>query len=488
MKAEKMSPKRYKLKISEFGGISRTYPESTLPHRFSPNAYNFMFRNGCLKSDLGLAKATGFLTDIKLSFEIPELSGKEIVDLHFYHKYDYSAGRRDDRLLAVTKDSELWGINYCGRVVAPPAWAMCTDVAVAGKVCSVNYNHGGADVLIVSSEAGTYMMNGTRGEWIDCPRFNSLAKHNERIYGTTLDNKKQVWFSTSLDPTDWAVSSEKGGFINFNDEGGDVVKVVSFSSYLYIFREHEILRLKAFGEQTDFTLSKLWTAAGRIYPDTITLAGDRIIFLAEDGLYEFNGERAVSAAKDMTPYFAYPKETAAACWYEGKYFLAAKVKFPDGKKIHCENGAHRNNAVFEYDVLEGRFSVVRGIDACKLVAVNVGSESKILASNGSEHKNRCCMFVKTGKNMNEPLEKFWASSVSDLGHPSKRKVIREVYADVKGDVVLGIVADGKEYEFALDEARARVRTAVSGNLIGFYFKSQSVDAKVSAPTLYFDVV
>lgn len=52
------------------------------------------------------------------------------------------------------------------------------------------------------------------------------------------------------------MSPDEAGFINFSDECGDVIKVVSFSNYLYVFREYGIFRLTAYGDQNDFCLKR----------------------------------------------------------------------------------------------------------------------------------------------------------------------------------------------------------------------------------------
>lgn len=151
--------------------------------------------------------------------------------------------------------------------------------------------------------------------------MTSMCVHAERIFATVSGEQNKVWFSADFNPENWKVSGDGAGYIDFDDEGGKVIKVVKFLNYVYIFRDFGVERLTAFGAQTDFSVSKIYTASARIYPDTIVPLGDSIVFLTEEGLKCLDGYNVQNIFADLSDFCRRTKETPSQRVWTGNISL-----------------------------------------------------------------------------------------------------------------------------------------------------------------------
>ena len=115
----------------------------------------------------------------------------------------------------------------------------------------VPYNYNGRNVMIFSkSGGGICIFDGTKLTIVpDAPEITSMCIHFERLFVTTPGYRNTLWFSDDFNPTNWNVSLTEAGFIEMDDPGGDLIKVVSFGDYLYVFRSFGITRISAYTDQ-----------------------------------------------------------------------------------------------------------------------------------------------------------------------------------------------------------------------------------------------
>ena len=280
-----------------FEGIRNTVDESAMDWSFTPEMFNYRIEDGVLTGGIGLMAASGFhQTADGVRRDYPALpAGVEVA--HIFHYRRRSQGNYDDRLVIGTST----GAIYYTAVFASDTWHLVEGYTLQGDASAVCYNYDGKDVLLLCSEGSPLAVldDGTVTTVTSAPRFTSVTVHNERVYGTVSGTSEQLWFSDNFDPENWTVSGDEAGYISFQDECGDALAAVSFLGYLYIFREHGIHRLTAYGDQSEFSLKKLFTATGRIYKHTITLCGDRIMFLTDEGIFSFDGYSATPAVKEF---------------------------------------------------------------------------------------------------------------------------------------------------------------------------------------------
>ena len=476
---KKISTASSKHKIG-FKGLVYSVDEALLGLEYSPEAYNFTFRNGVLKSDMGIGYAKGYYRhDENVRHQFKALPTKErIKDVFVYHKR--TDGQYDDRLVVQTDEGNF----YTTTIFEPNEWTKIEGLITMKDVCAVNYNFGGRAILILSgAQIGLVIYDGDEATKVDdAPAFSSLAIHYERVFGVVNGKENQVWFSSVLDPTNWVVSGEDAGFIAFQDECGDVEKIVSFLGYLYIFREHGIFRLTAYGDQSEFSLKKVFTDVARIYKHTIVLAGNKIMFCTDEGIYTFDGYNVSKTNLEIPPTTV--RSYMSASYLKDKYYLAVKIdkdEFIDGIKI--------NNALIEYDLKEKTVSVLAPFDVRKLVAMNAHYATEVLVVSREGHSNTLGMVVKNSEYFGADIEKTYRTAVNDLGS-DKVKIIREIVVNSKSPLTVTVMYDGHERSFDFGGASSPKKAFVDrcGNKIGFKISTLSKEALVAPITVKIDSI
>ena len=357
---------RIRIKSDEFRGVSTTKDEAISSPTSSPMSYNFTYEKGVLQGKYGISAAT-FPSDVTPAFRhavasLPE--GVVPMSLHLFRKFDAATNKRDDRLIVRTTDNEYYETSV---FTVGDTFRKIVNLAAAGKDCSACYRYNGKDLFLASSERGFfYTYDGTTLKKIEnAPKMTSMCVHAERIFATVSGEQNKVWFSADFNPENWKVSGDGAGYIDFDDEGGKVIKVVKFLNYVYVFRDFGVERLTAFGAQTDFSVSKIYTASARIYPDTIVPLGDRIVFLTEEGLKCLDGYNVQNIFADLSDFLSKDKRNAVATGMDGKYFLAANMVFPGDFAVKFldevrDQGVYNTNGLAVCDVKKNKMTLLRG--------------------------------------------------------------------------------------------------------------------------------
>jgi hypothetical protein len=303
--------------------------------------------------------------------------------------------------------------------------------------------------------------------------------HNERLFVADADGQN-LRFSDDLDPTNWNSSLSEGGSIELVDDKGRINKVVSFLNYLFIFRDYGICRLSAGASQTEFKVTNLFVTSGRIYPDTVALCGDRIIFLSGDGLFSFDGYSVKKIFENLDGMLL-ASPSAVAGYGSGKYYLAVKIN-QTGEPFGCETGEFVNNGVLAFDVNTGDYSIMRGADVNGFAV----SGSRVLTlCNG-----KVGQITKEGATyFGTALRKRWRSPMTDLGS-EQMKLIKEIYLDFYGEISFTVKTEEKEMNFLLCEKdrMKRIRVGMKAKKVAFIIETQSEEPCVSRPTIIFSVL
>lgn len=461
---------RRKIKIG-FKGLSNTVDESVMGWEYSPYACNFRFENGVLTGGMGVDAAKGYLGDnyaVRRTYpDLPE--GVTVKGVFTYLRREGSAF--DDRLVVQT----LAGTLYYTSIFASDTWHEVAGYLLLGDATAVNYNYNGKDVLLMCSEESSFAIldDAEITEVPDAPRFSSLAVHYERIYGTHNGNANSVWFSDDFDPSNWKVGTEEAGYIEFADDMGEALAAVSFAGYLYVFREHGIYRLTAYGNQEEFSLNKLFTGTGRIYKNTIALCGDRIVFLSQDGLYSFDGYGVKRIAEELPPLI-YP-DTAAGAYRRGHYYLTCITELR--KPVAA---GFVNNTLLCYDFRDGGIDMMGGYDFTVLAPVKAHRADDIIIVIGGDSAGRLGMLSDSGAVFGVPAEKIYFSPVNDMGSELV-KTLRSLTVTTEYPLKIAVIADGRRYVYEL-EGSALPRTFnvdLSGRLLGIELTAATAEAKIA---------
>lgn len=456
--------KRKSFTLGSFsGGVGFSTDESVLPLKNAKDCYNFDFSDGTLKNGYGT-----------VTFDVFDFPVK---NLWMFRRYDSASETYGDMILAVGSDGL---IHYCR--VGDDSVGTLSHTPFVGDVQFVNYRLNGDDVVIASSESDDMLVwNGVDEPYTvsSAPHITSMALHYERLFVTTDGEKNSVWFSDDLDPTNWDASLTGGGFIQLVDERGASNRVISYLGYLYVFRDYGVSRITAYGSQSEFSVSNMFVSSGKIYPQSVALCGDLVVFLADDGLYSFDGVSTTRIFANLDGLIE-SGENACAGYYGGKYYLAFR-RTADGETVGCEAGEYVNNALLVFDVNKGTYALSRGIDIGKLCPVS-GYAMLAVKRNGSSVK-----IEKTGADEGAALKKSWVIPKTDLGE-TRRKRLREIYITSAHSCTLTAFSDEGERSVSVAGTAdvQRKRLNFLGRRIGLKIECDG-DADISRPTLVFTV-
>ena len=458
------------------GGVNRETDGNLLPQRYAEESWNFRLDSGALADGEG-ARAFELPAPAGGTRPVSLPAGIRAVRCYFYKRWDFSEKRRDDRVIALGSDGALYAAPLVGE---NGEMEKIPGTRYAVPPVGINYRYGGEDVFLLSSEREKLALWSGEGEpsvVADSPFITSMAVHSERLFATSGDNPTVLWFSDDFDPAGWYVSLEEAGFIDFPDARGALLAAVEFLDYVYVFRAYGITRITAYGDQTAFSASQLYVSSGRIFGGSVTLCGDRIVFLAEDGLYEFDGIYTRRVAEGVAPMIAPENDGAVGRYHRGRLYLALDL-ISKGERVR---------AVFVYRPQDGAFYLMRGVNVAGMetLAADDWSELAFVLADG-----RLALRSDLPELFGAPLEKTWRTPLTDFGLPGREKLLAELSLFSDGEIAVEIESDREKRTVRVAGGRglSRVRAGVRGSAFRLTFRSQKPGARVSRPVAEIDLL
>ncbi len=417
----------------------------------------FDLKSGALKGGVGLEELWS------------NTIAEKCVAIWFYRKFDQLHGA-SDRIIAMSESGQM----YEKRLRIGPFYQI-SGLSFTQKPEGVCYNYNGDDVMIFASEEdGTFIYDGVSVTSVpSAPPITSACIHYERLF-VTVAGGKTLWFSDDFDPTNWSVSLSEAGFIDLVDFRGEMLKVLSFLDYLFVFRSYGITRISAYGNQEEFSVANLFTSSGKILKNSITVCGDRILFLASDGFYSFNGLNAVKILGGLDGFVDYSYEQTKGQYFDGKVYFKTSIKKEDGFI----------DALMILDVSSGRYYFIEGLDIAdiQLIDGRLAYDLAFLCGDGV----KIFHLDGIGEKLGIPYNKIWKSKVGDFGI-RRIKNLEKVSLFTATDITLEIECDGKTFDFSLlgSAERKVVRPNIRGYKFGFKIICEEENADVSAMSLDF---
>jgi hypothetical protein len=459
-----------KLTVSDFaGGQNSVLDDAYIDASVAKVSYNVKGESGALKEYGGVSPLMLPLGDG--TFLEASLDSYKIKKIWYYRRTDPYSKANDDRIILLSDKLRLYCI-YVNKLING---IVCFDSRVFNDVPdALNYRLNGEDVMIFSSARDSmriYYGTGTPLIYENNFGFCQMCIHSDRLFALKKQEEKTLFFSDDLDPSNFNISLEEGGYINMTDDRGALLKTVSFLNYLYIFRSYGISRLTAYGPQQNFCLNHLFTAGAKIYPDTITVCGDKILFLSGEGLFSFDGNSAKKILNRLDGYFEGNDNThACAAYLNGKYYLTCNLNFGDEITTPAETAGCVNNALIEVDILSGAVSILRGFDAEGLIGVTGGAFNNLMMCFGANqpHANTVGVFDNGGKIFGQNSVKRWICPLSDLNSPTVKKKLTHIFLTSHFDVDLKVTADGIDYAFFVKGSLSAQKIPI--NLTGETFR------------------
>lgn len=463
--------------------------EAILPYKEAKLSYNFNVKNGALCTGYGVKELT--LPKLTLPGErVIKTPGKDIKQLWKYRYYNQIDKRDDSQIVCMDSDGQLYYV-----LLQDNSSACCPifrQTPFKGIPTAINYRLNSIDTLIFSSEEDgmwKYATNFGLTEVEDSPHIVSMCLHYERLFAVVGGERNRLAFSANLDPTNWKADLSNGGFIDLQDERGALQKVITFNDYVYVFRDYGVTKVSAYGDQTDFSVSQLFVSSVKLYGNTVTVCGNKIMLLTRDGIHSFDGYSTHKLNLGIDELFKnVENNSACGVYYKNKFLLACKLNFNDDEKVGCENydGGYVNNALIELDLVTNELSITRGVDIASMVVVDDSRFAKVVVCLNGEHSKKFGELCEDGCVFGQPLTKKWVSPKSNMGYPTKIKHIKECLIKSKSPctIVIKTEKETKNFEVLGKETSQRIKLNMIGEQIEVSFKSNnSEQTYISCPQI-----
>lgn len=475
---------RYTYPISSFSGIDAETREDSLPLNYATYLYNVAVKNGVLSDGFGIE----YPSYDGSNFPDTVIENKYIRNMYYFKHFDYQNGIKSDRIIAMLDDNYIYQCN----LNAPRLNKIDGSHFVSNNVTFLNYYSDGADYVAAISDLGEMMLyDGVNKTLVSgCPNLNDACVHYGRIFGIVTKSNR-IYFSALLNPANWSNSLNGGGYITMTDEGGLIKRIMSFKDCLYIFREYAIYKLTAYADQTEFTLSKVYTGDNKIYEKTIAVCNDRILFVADDGFYSFDGYTIKKILRNIFPLIL-DNSYASACYFNHKYYLATKI-MTDQKVVGDEkytNFPLKNNGIICCDLDLGEISVFRGGDIKGFMPVSTADVNKMFVYFRNYPKMGVVgVLTDTGKYFSTPLFKKWVSPKTNFETLSKDKVLKRIYISSTAPVSLTArLEEDVKFDLSLSYKAQMVPVNKRADKIGLVIETNSDNFALSGMLLEFDLI
>lgn len=327
------------------------------------------------------------------------------------------------------------------------SWVSIKTGLTSGYFEYINYQKNMTDLIIMTNgNEAVFKWDGATVTDLggNPPKFTSLSLHYERVWGTGIkSNPNQVAYSDALNPEDWTQSVNTGGIIELPTwDGGKCIAVTSIFDNIVIFKTRNIFKI--YGTYPgEYANKAVFTSTGAIAKRSIVNAVTVAFFLANDGIYAYNGSQTQlisSPIKDimnsMNDSYA---DKACGVFYDNKYILA----IPTGSSTV-------NDTLIEYDTLKQSFNVKRGINVNDFVEY----EGKLLFCNDDSITGNSYVYeYGSGISFNSNvINAFWETPETDFNAPNASKTSTYIYATFQGSGQLQIdsIFDGKTKTIFID--------------------------------------
>lgn len=436
-------PKVYSTTIdfaSFYGGMNTTVDESILPIKYAKTSVNYIADKGTLKTGMGLKELTFPINEDDLNDTRTlryEYAQQPLKVMHFRF-FEPTIDKQLNRLLVYLDDGTMLFVpifHHQDVYLRHPLFAFTSTPNL------VNYRMNGEDIALFTSKTDRMNVWGpTTSLYVveNSPLMSSMCLHYERVFATVDGETSALWFSDSMDPTNWNVSSEEAGYIQFHDELGKANKVISFNNYLYVFRDFGITKVTAFAEQSTFAVNNIYFSSNAIYPQTVSVCGDSVFFMTSDGLYVFDGASVKKLSLGFEGIFdGIDNSRAIADYHKNCYYLICNTNI-DG----APTKSGYNNSLIRVDVTSGEMSMLYGYDFVSLSAIRDGKlEKLIVIIRDSDDMNKILELTEDGKVLGNATKKIWQSAYTDLGYPDRKKHIRALYIQSETDCTVTLTSE-----------------------------------------------
>lgn len=447
--------------------------------------YNFFAENGKLVNGFGFCDVSLPVEDGQETLRTIDMGSWTKCDLWFYPCFNKETGIRNDKVFCSTECGNLIYFDVFGYDLT----TVFLEQNYSSLPSGISFAVDGVDKMLFSG--GGKLTSFEVGNYATVeavlPQFIDLNWAYDKLFGIVEGKRDEILFSDNLDPSLWTTDENK---IVLKDELGSANKLMFFNGDLFVFRDFGITRISEFGVGKDIELFNVYSTKSKIYGKSVARTGDKIFFLARNGMYSFNGSKVQKVLPKLTKYLARFDNKNAVATFDGQnYILALRLNFFDDRSVGCEEfeDGFTNNAVIVYNVFDEAVNVVRGVDIRSLLKISTGGTEKVFATFFGEHKSKIAMIDLSASVFGKSLEKLWQSKDFDFGALDKVKNIRQIFASSENNSIVSLKTDLENQGFVVvgKTDTQKIRTFVKGQKISVQI-SATENANILPPKLVFE--
>lgn len=486
-KTPQVSHASYKFK--GFVGVDASTPGCTSSLEYCSYGYNFMLSLGVMKAGIGIDKATYTIDGEEIKITDLSTRSQRILRGHWFPHKDPETDEEVDELLTYGNAHTLYSHPLLKSGSYTP---ISVKHGTVPEIEFVNYYTGGSNkALCYLGSGGLIVYDGTSSvSFDDVPGFCSVCMVYDRVFGVDYEDRNKIHFSAQFSPEKFS-EEDGGGYISLMDEGGKILKIVSYANAIYVFREYAVNKISVYGSPSDYVVSKLLSTGDRIVGGSVATDGSQLVFIAGNKMYVYNvdglktcHEGMMALVEDFT--------NAVSVLSAGQYFLSVKLK-TEGEKIGDEaNGdAVTRNGILVIDVLTGKsFGVFRGTDVAEFIPIYSTKLRAILVAFGNSRSTGYGIITDDGMFMGETLPKLWRSPTVNIGSAEKVKRLRRIYVKSYGNAKITVTMSGvayKQYVFGSPRGSIVIFNDAIGEDVSIEISSEAPEFHIEPPELVFDL-
>lgn len=458
-KTQIASPREITVSFNPIKGFNDTISPDAGGYAYAQSMQNFVVSDGTLVPGEGVEMLKGYV--------IPE--GFIFRRLYLF-KGKKEDGSADNRLIFCAGDGYLYECALGGGT-----FTKITAATFSSPPVGLMYNYNGKNVMIFSKPGGgIYIYDGTNMTLVpEAPEITSMCLHYERLFVTTGGDDNSLWFSDDFDPANWNVSLSEAGFIDMNDFRGDLIKVVSFGDYLYVFRSFGITRISAYTDQRQFSATNLFLCSGRIFADSIIVCGDCMLFTATDGMYRFDGLSTQRISDAFVKRLDLEYQYYKGVYFNGYAYIRIHAMFDDQYRLEL---LRLNPKTLDA-------AIIRGAWLSDMAVVDVDGYYNLYGLDQAMH-GLCVLTPDKHKVLLGAMQMVWENGDSDFGIPTV-KTLKKLTFYSKAAAKAIVTADGVSYTYSVKGNKGPI--VLKPNIKGFKFRlrfeATAEDTLISSPKL-----
>lgn len=471
--------------------INSKLDEKTLPFGSCSNLYNFNTSSGALIDGVGIDDITLIWDSFyDLEYKTLDLPLTFYIAGCYFFKYWESQHDRYLYFIIIYGANKKLYYNIINGVNTE--WHEIKNINFTAKPIALYSKVNGVDsIIFYSKEDGMYVWNYHISQAYkveNSPLITSMCIHDNRMFATIDGEARSIIFSEELNPINFNVSTNEGGYIDMGDDFGKCNKVISFDGDLYVFRDYHIAKVTESKDRNEFVVNQIYAGNGKIYPNSVSICGNKIMFLASDGIYEFDGTKAKKIDLEFDNMIVgVDNHFAIAQYISGYYYLACVMDFNDDYVFACETFANGgNNALLKINVNDNSCEVHRGCDIREFTPINDGVNDSMIVTYAFDLPSTSIGILKdNGCVKRLDLRKKWKSAMFDFDIPNKNKFVKEISFISKSNIILNICLDDKvkSYNIKGKDDCQTIKINEKARRVGVEFISNFNNNYISIPQL-----